>query len=171
MLSPADVSHVRVKIIKRIGDHWVFLAFFIFAIIVRDQYDDLVNHPDSCSERLVWFLAAYYYGYCVYLAFLLATLVGCVYPRLDTLFRIVQIFIFAAYFFGLFLMGNYTAYKLEDRCKTKHTELRLFCLAYLISWYVYLATRFLMLVMYTIKKSWAGRQHQLEGISLFVDAE
>lgn len=171
MLSPADSSHVRVKIIKRIGDQWVFTAFFVCACVIRSTYGDLIDNPDSCSQRLVTFMNMYFYGYCVYIGFLIATLLGCYYPRLDTFFRIIQVFIFVVYYFGLFLYANFVAYSLEDRCKEGNSELRLFCLVYIISWYVYLGIRLLMLVMYTVKKSWTGRQHELEGIALFVDAE
>lgn len=171
MLSPADASYVRIKIIKRFGDMWVYLAFYVCACIIRNAYEDVIANPDDCTYRLIRFLNLFYYGYSVYVGFMIATLIGCIYPQLDTLFRIIQVFVFVGYFFAVLLYANLAAYTLDDICKTQNLEIWFFCLAYIVAWYVFLGTRLLMLVMYGLKKSFSGRHHELEGVGLFIDAE
>lgn len=170
MLTDADISYIRTKIIKRFGDGWLYFTFFIFGKIIRNHYIDIIDCPDTCSDGLSNFLNAYYHGYCIYLGFLIITLLGFCYPKLETIFRIVNILFFAVYFFGLFVYGNLILYQLEDKCKKQYLEMRLFVSAYVIAWYCYLATRIMMFIMYLAKKNLTGRQHGLEGTSLFVDA-
>ena len=173
MLSPADTSYVRIKIIKRFGESWLYMALFICAYIIRNEYPDYVDYPDDCNVGLVRFLNAYFYGYCFYVSFLFVTLVGCVIPKLETTFRIINAIFFAVYFFGLFIYANYVIHALSESttCKTQNLEMKLFTIIYIISWYAYLATRVVMFVLYIAKKTFTGRQHELEGVSLFVDAE
>mgnify|MGYP000987418377 CR=1 FL=1 len=171
MDSPANLSLVRMKIIKRFGDGWLYLFFFICAHAIRNYYRDIVDNPDSCSEGLSGFLNAYYKGYCVYLVFLAVTLLGFCYPKLESSFRICNGLFFIFYFFGLFIYANLVLYNINDDCKTQYREIRLFAIAYVIAWYCYITTRLLMLVMYRAKKNLTGRLHDLEGTSLFVDVD
>lgn len=170
MLSPAETSYIRIKIIRRFGDSWLYLAFFICAYIIRRDYKELVEYPDACSQDLIRFLNAYYVGYELYLGFLGVTLIGFVFPRLETIFRMVNAFFFVVYFFGIFIYANYALHQLTDYCKGKYVEIKLFAIIYIISWYSYIATRLIMVVMYTAKRNFSGQQGT-EGIALFVEAE
>ena len=170
-------SHIRVKIIKRFGDNWVFLVFFVCASLILK--DPSINIDNSfCTQKLIEFLQLYHYGYIIYLTFLGFTLVGCIYPSLDTLFKRFQILTFVVFFFGIFIYANWIIFKIDfghndNNCQTSNLNLRLFCYFYVIAWYTFLITRLIMLLMFFIKKHYISKLgiQNTNALHLFVDVE
>ena len=171
----ATVSHIRIKIIKRFGDNWVFLVFFVCTCLILQDPSINIDHSD-CTQKLIEFMQLYHYGYMIYLSFLGFTLIGCIYPSLDTLFKRFQIATFVLFFFGIFIYANWIIFKMDfdnNKCNTSNLNLRLFCYFYVIAWYTFLTTRLIMLCMFYVKKHYINKLgiQNNNAIHLFVDIE
>ena len=167
-----DSSHsqIRDSIIKRYGDYWIFLVFWIAALIIKFHSQEQINQSE-CGEKLVYFLDLYFYGYIAYFGYLLCTLFACYWTFLDPVIRFIQIATFTCFFFGAFIYANYIMYEMTEDCRKNYPEMRLFCIAYILAWYSYIGTRLVMLIMYAVKRGLTGSSHELEGLSLFIDIE
>jgi len=170
----ATISHIRVKIIKRFGDNWVFLVFFVCCCLIEN--DPTVYQDGSyCTGELLKFLDLYFYGYIIYLSFLVFTLVGCIYPSLDSVFKRFQILTFVLFFFGIFGYAQWIIFDIDfgNQCQTTNLNLRVFCYFYVIAWYAFLTTRLIMYLMFIVKKRWTRRYfpQDTSGMHLFVDVE
>lgn len=168
---PNDDSYVRMKIIKRFGDTWFFLFFWVFAYMLKHNKEENINTDSECFAKLHLLLDLFFYGYIGYACFLAITLIGCVCTSLELPFRFIQMCLSLIFFFGLFLYANFVLYNLPERCTEVTGNLRLFVVLYIIAWYAFLFTRLVMFVFYVAKRLFWAPKHEMEGMQLFIDVE